>query len=157
MHSPKDEASTKKGGKLILTTCFIFPLHDIPNDYYRFTKYGLRHLFTDWEILELKEATDTLTAIAVLLQRIGYQYKILKFKPFKLFFLALVKLISPLSFIIIKEFVDISKKTSRKKYHYQQILFSLPKEIILPIAKNLNLCKNKKALRVLEFICQKEF
>ena len=34
----------KPNGKLILTTRFIFPLHDTPNGYYRYTKYGLGYL-----------------------------------------------------------------------------------------------------------------
>lgn len=115
LHSPHIAISEmrrvlKKGGKLILTTRFIFPLHDTPNDYYRFTKYGLKHLFRDWEILELKEETTTLGGIAVLLQRIGYQCEILHFKPFKLLFFILAKLTQPFSFIISKEFGDISKK-----------------------------------------------
>jgi len=119
LHSPHIAISEmrrvlKKRGKLILTTRFIFPLHDIPHDYYRFTKYGLKYLFQDWEILELKEETTTLVSIAVLLQRIGYQCEILNFKPLKLLLFILAKLIQPFSFIISKEFGDISKKTQEK-------------------------------------------
>ncbi|MCP6718270.1 MAG: class I SAM-dependent methyltransferase [Patescibacteria group bacterium] len=120
LHSPEIAISEmervlKRGGKLILTTRFIFPLHDVPNDYYRFTKYGLKHLFKEWKILELKEETDTIGSIAVLLQRIGYQCEILHFRPFKLFFFVLSKLILPFSFIITKEFGDISKKHPEQK------------------------------------------
>ena len=119
LHSPQIAISEmkrvlKKGGKLILTTRFIFPLHDTPHDYYRFTKYGLKYLFKDWEILELKEETNTLRSLAVLLQRVGYQCEILHFRPFKLFFLVLAKLILPFSFIITREFGDISKKQKEK-------------------------------------------
>lgn len=119
LHSPEVAISEmrrvlKRGGKLILTTRFIFPLHDVPNDYYRFTKYGLRHLLREWEILELKEETNTIGGIAVLLQRIGYQCEVLHLKPFKIFFFVLSKLILPFSFIITKEFGDISKKHSEK-------------------------------------------
>ena len=35
----------KPGGRLLLTTRFLFPIHDAPHDYFRYTKYGLRHLF----------------------------------------------------------------------------------------------------------------
>lgn len=34
----------KKGGRLFLTTNFFYQIHMAPNDYYRFTKYGLRYL-----------------------------------------------------------------------------------------------------------------
>jgi SAM-dependent methyltransferase len=32
------------GGRLVLTTRFVLPLHDAPHDFFRFTKYGLKHL-----------------------------------------------------------------------------------------------------------------
>lgn len=35
----------KSDGVLFLSTPFIFPLHDVPHDYYRFTEFGLRRLF----------------------------------------------------------------------------------------------------------------
>ncbi|MFH2061633.1 MAG: methyltransferase domain-containing protein [Candidatus Beckwithbacteria bacterium] len=34
----------KSGGKVFLTTNFIYQIHMEPDDYYRFTKYGLRYL-----------------------------------------------------------------------------------------------------------------
>lgn len=63
----------KPGGRLILTTRFIYPLHDSPHDYFRFTKYGLRHLLREFEIEELQEEGSTLEAIAVLWQTLGYK------------------------------------------------------------------------------------
>ena len=115
LHSPHLAISEmkrvlKKDGKLILSTRFIFPLHDTPNDYYRYTKYGLRHLFKDWKIIELEEEADTLTTLAVLFQRIGYQCEILGFKPFKIFFFLNAKIISWFSFLITKEYGDIRKE-----------------------------------------------
>jgi SAM-dependent methyltransferase len=35
----------KPGGYVFLTTPFYWPLHEEPHDYFRFTQYGLRHLF----------------------------------------------------------------------------------------------------------------
>lgn len=49
----------KPGGKLILTTRFIYPLHGAPHDYFRFTKYGLQYLFRKWRIDELENETKT--------------------------------------------------------------------------------------------------
>lgn len=34
----------KPGGRVFLTTNFIYQIHMAPNDYYRFTKFGLKHL-----------------------------------------------------------------------------------------------------------------
>jgi SAM-dependent methyltransferase len=78
LHTPEQAIAEmhrvlKPGGIILLTTRFIFPIHDAPHDYYRYTKYGLRHLFRDWDIMSLEEEVDTFGALAVLLQRIGYQ------------------------------------------------------------------------------------
>jgi SAM-dependent methyltransferase len=37
----------KKDGKLILMLPFIYPIHDVPVDKYRFTEYGIRNLLKD--------------------------------------------------------------------------------------------------------------
>ena len=34
----------KKNGKLAMITPFIYPIHDIPDDKYRFTEYGIKEL-----------------------------------------------------------------------------------------------------------------
>jgi SAM-dependent methyltransferase len=104
----------KRGGKLILTARFIYPLHNIPNDYYRFTKYGLRYLFKEWEILDLKEEVDTQKTLAVLLQRMGYQCEILKWRPFSLIFFIGAKMIDLLPRLTTKEYGHISKTTQEK-------------------------------------------
>ena len=36
----------KSGGKLIMTTPFLWPVHEAPNDYRRFTNFGIKHLLT---------------------------------------------------------------------------------------------------------------
>lgn len=38
----------KKNGKLILITPFIYPIHDVPIDKYRFTEYGIRELLKNY-------------------------------------------------------------------------------------------------------------
>jgi len=115
LHSPHLAISEmkrvlKKDGKLILSTRFIFPLHDTPNDYYRYTKYGLRYLFKDWQIIELEEEANTITTLAVLLQRIGYQCELLGFGFIKLLLFLKAKIIPYFSFLITKEYGDIRKK-----------------------------------------------
>lgn len=82
----------KPGGVLVLTTRFIFPLHDTPNDFYRYTKYGLTHLMKDFEMVELVEEASTIETLAVLYQRIGFQCDTLRLRPFKIFWFLLAKL-----------------------------------------------------------------
>jgi SAM-dependent methyltransferase len=43
----------KKGGVIILSTPFFHRYHSAPNDYYRFTKDGLRYLLSEFEIQTL--------------------------------------------------------------------------------------------------------
>lgn len=61
----------KPGGLLILTTPFIFPIHDRPYDYFRFTKYGLKHLLSKFEDVKIGERNSSLEAIDVLWMRLN--------------------------------------------------------------------------------------
>ena len=66
----------KPGGMILVSTPFLFPIHDSPNDFWRFTKYGLALLFIDWDIVELSAETNFNETFAVLFQRVGYQTKL---------------------------------------------------------------------------------
>ena len=71
----------KPEGLLIFSVPFIFPLHDRPDDYFRFTKYGLTHLLSKYYQVEVVERNSFSEAIAVLIVRLimekGYRPKIL--------------------------------------------------------------------------------
>lgn len=100
----------KKGGTLILTTRFVYPLHDTPHDYWRFTRYGLQHLFKDWHIAELLPEAKSFSTIAVLLQRLSFQTR-LHFNwlvKTKLFFLSWV--FDHANFLVKEEYGDIRKE-----------------------------------------------
>lgn len=56
----------KPGGVLIGSTPFILGIHDAPHDYYRFTKYGLAHIFTDMDTVEITPRNSTFDAANVL-------------------------------------------------------------------------------------------
>jgi len=43
----------KKGGCVIILTPFLYPLHDEPHDYYRFTQYSYRKLLKNFERVEI--------------------------------------------------------------------------------------------------------
>jgi SAM-dependent methyltransferase len=107
------------GGQLLLTTRFLFPIHDAPHDYFRFTKYGLRHLLRRFEILELQEETDAVGTLAVLLQRLGMQAETLHRQPFRAFWLLSAQAVRPFSFLITGEYGD-----SRRLRHEHGIMTS---------------------------------
>lgn len=60
----------KPGGIIIGSTPFVFPIHDEPHDFYRYTKYGLRNLFKDFECIELIERNSYIESIYVILLRL---------------------------------------------------------------------------------------
>lgn len=99
------------GGQLLLTTRFLFPIHDAPHDYFRFTKYGLRHLLRQFEILDLVEETDSVGTLAVLLQRLGMQARTLGRTPLRGVWLLAAQAMRPWSFLISDEYGDSSRRT----------------------------------------------
>lgn len=99
----------KPGGKLILTTRFIFPIHGAPYDYFRYTKFGLRSLFKDWKIISLQEEAVALETMAILFQRLGFQT--VTRPPFLRFlFFLIARFLSPLSPIVVATAGEIERK-----------------------------------------------
>jgi len=75
LHSPQSGLDTvykilNPGGKLILSTPFIFPIHDEPYDYFRFTKYGLELLLKKFKVVEIRERNSYFETIDVLWLRL---------------------------------------------------------------------------------------
>lgn len=103
------------GGILILSTRFVFPLHDAPNDYWRFTKYGLKQLFREWDMIETQAETKSFSTIGVLLQRICFQSRLKGGKFFKFALFLLAWIFSHLDWLIKEEFGDIKKEISEKE------------------------------------------
>lgn len=60
----------RPGGRLILSTPFILPLHDRPYDYFRFTRYGLQMLLRDFHEVVVRERNSYFEAIDVLWVRL---------------------------------------------------------------------------------------
>lgn len=97
------------GGVLILSTRFIFPIHDSPNDYWRFTPYALKLIFREWEVLELTAETRTFETLAVLLQRIAFQTTLKLNKPMKGLVFIASWLFKHLDGLIKMEYGDIGR------------------------------------------------
>lgn len=96
----------QQGGTLILTTRFIFPIHDAPHDYYRYTKYGLQHLFRDFTKVSIQEELQTVETIAALMQRLAYQCD-WHLPLTKIGLLLVAKLIPIFQKTLIREYGDI--------------------------------------------------
>lgn len=56
----------KKGGYVILTTNFIWHIHEKPRDFFRFTNFGLEYLFNkaNFEIIEIKPSSGFIVTFA---------------------------------------------------------------------------------------------
>lgn len=63
----------KPGGKLILSTPFMLPIHEAPVDYYRFTRYGLEHLLKGFSEVRIEERNSYGEAVGVLLLRLLHE------------------------------------------------------------------------------------
>lgn len=59
----------KPGGRVILSTPFIYPVHAEPHDYFRYTKNGLLYMFRFFKAIEVIERNSYIEAIDVLLIR----------------------------------------------------------------------------------------
>lgn len=92
----------KPGGKLIFSVPFIFPLHDRPGDYFRYTKYGLKLLLSEYEQVRIFERNSFCEAITVLKLRLiierSYKLRILGI----LFLLSGATLLVPLYNLLIR-------------------------------------------------------
>jgi len=104
----------KPGGTLLLTTRFLFPIHDAPHDYFRFTKYGLRHLLRRFAEVEVQEETDSIGTIAVLLQRLGMQARTLGPPASRAVWLITARIVRPFGFLITREYGDSRRLTPEK-------------------------------------------
>lgn len=59
----------RPGGKCLVHVPFLYPLHDIPHDYQRWTRYGLERLFSarNFQSLEITETLGSIESAAALL------------------------------------------------------------------------------------------
>lgn len=109
LHTPERAVSEmyrvlQPGGELILTTRFMFPMHDVPHDYFRYTETGMRHLFSKFEIIELEPETKNFETLAVLIQRMALTMDMRGGKFTKILFLLIAKLVKHCGFLVTKEY-----------------------------------------------------
>tara|TARA_B100000767_G_scaffold149790_1_gene141095 strand:+ start:367 stop:1053 length:687 start_codon:yes stop_codon:yes gene_type:complete len=82
---------------------FIFHIHDEPNDFFRFTKFGLKLIFKEFKTAEIKERNGWLDTIFVILIRF-IKEKYFLTKILGLLFLTIYLLLYPFIQIIQKIF-----------------------------------------------------
>lgn len=108
----------RPGGMLIASAPFLYPIHDRPADYYRFTRYGLERLlgrFAEVNVAPRVGWAETLLALAGrLVQEKGRRRRLLGMVmvPFLLLFYPLARLLSrlvPADFITIGYVVTARK------------------------------------------------
>jgi SAM-dependent methyltransferase len=99
----------KPRGVLILTTRFVYPMHDTPHDYWRFTRYCLEDLFKDWKIVEIQGETECFSALGALFQRLAFQSTLVGGKLTKFIILFMAEILSLLDFLLVKEYGNIQK------------------------------------------------
>jgi SAM-dependent methyltransferase len=103
----------KPNGRILVSVPFMFPIHDAPHDYWRFTKFGLQKLFSDgWQIEKIVAETNTQEFFAVLLQRLGYQSR-LRFNKLSKFLLFMsARIIEKIPNMVVQMYGGIQKKIS---------------------------------------------
>jgi SAM-dependent methyltransferase len=65
----------RPGGRVTLCVPFVYPIHDSPHDYQRWTHHGLRALFerAGFEVEEMRPDHGTMETISLLLHRVALQ------------------------------------------------------------------------------------
>ena len=101
----------KKGGKLILSVPFCYPLHCVPNDYWRFTKFGIQELLKDFTSVKIQEDLTALESVGYTFHRLFMQTSTFLGYVGNLFFFLLGKFFHffPSGFIR-KQYANVDKK-----------------------------------------------
>jgi len=97
------------GGKLILSTRFMFPIHEAPHDGYRFTKYALLDLFKDWNDVKIIDEADPILTIVILIDRMIYQSDFRFNKISKGVLVGITYLLLPFRRLLVQQYGDVMK------------------------------------------------
>jgi len=91
----------KPGGKMLMSTPFVFEAHDVPHDYYQFTKFGLQYLLRDYASVEVHARNGYLKSCIVPVLRL-YKSRYVTDVCFGLMFMAFVFVTYPLIWLLNK-------------------------------------------------------
>lgn len=90
----------KPGGILIGSTRFIYPYHGLPHDYFRFSEFGLRHLFKDFKTVTIYPQGSWLITLWEILTNNIFLWPLKIFNPLLILFQN-KETIFPLGFTIV--------------------------------------------------------
>lgn len=110
----------KKNGKFVLVMPFIYPIHDVPHDKYRFTEFGIRELLkNDFTIKEVKTIGGIFTLKAVFFHSIIKGLRLIFPKSSGFIVLPLIIVLYPF-YILAQLFslLDFLDKTGRWPTYY---------------------------------------
>ena len=110
----------KKGGKLCLVMPFIYPIHDMPDDKYRFTEFGIRALLKDnFTIKGIKTIGGIFNLKAVFLHSLVKGLPKVFPKPLRFLSLPFIIVLYPL-YILAQVFslLDVLDRTGRWPTYY---------------------------------------
>jgi len=110
----------KKDGKLVLVVPFFYPIHDAPDDKYRFTEYGLRTILEeDFKIEKIETIGGIFNMPAVILHSLIKGIPLLFPKEIRKFIQILAYVLWPV-YIIAQLFsiLDVLDRTSRYPTYY---------------------------------------
>lgn len=120
----------KKEGLLILSVPFIMPLHEVPEDYWRFTKYGLKQLVQEkFSTIELIENMNTMESLGYILHRLFMQSRVMNSRILTFPFFLLAKICYLFKSIITKEYGSIINKSPEKDILANSYFFIGKKEV----------------------------
>ena len=91
----------KPGGKMLMSTPFVFEAHDVPHDYYRFTRFGLRYLLRDFASVEVHARNGYLKSCIVPVLRL-YKSPYATDFCIGLMFMAIVFVLYPMIWLLDK-------------------------------------------------------
>jgi SAM-dependent methyltransferase len=123
VHSPRLAVDSiyrvlASGGSLVLTTPFIFPIHDRPRDYFRFTRFGLAFLLKDFRDVRITARSSWAESINALSVRLALEGGIgaRLFSPFMMLVAILLFPVAWLAGKLIKtDFITLGYLVSAKK------------------------------------------
>ena len=114
----------KENGKLVIITPFFYPIHDVPDDKYRFTEFGLRALLEDnFKVERIDSIGGFFSLPAIVLHSLIKGFPLMAPKILKNFTKMIAYLIFYLPYIFAQflSFLDVLDNTKRWSTYYAAV------------------------------------